>query len=171
MRPTTGMSRHEDIRPMTGTSQRDPTTRPMTGMSQRHDESTTRPSTGVPRPATGISRHDDPNMRPSTGVSRLDQRPATGVPRQDDPNIQPSTGVARSDHRASPNRTMTSVTDESPPPSHRSRARGGSQSPLKFVNEYPPEGITQFCRQDSGSMRHGPENIGSRHSSLSSTLS
>lgn len=171
MRPMTGMSMHEPTRPMTGMSVRHEE-RSMTGMAQRMDESP-RPGTGVPRqedaprPLTGVPRQD----RPSTALP-AQSRPATGIPRQD----RPSTGIPDSSSRnPSPQRgrpsTMSSVLDsDSPPSSHRSRSRGGSQSPLKgVINEYPEEGITQFCRSDSG--RLPPHRNDSRHSSASSTYS
>ena len=165
----------------------------MTGKSRRDDTSPVRPPTGYPRledrPPTGIARHED---RPSTGIPRLEERPMTGKSRRDDTSpVRPPTGYPRLEDRPatgiSPTRsqeprggsasrgrpaTMQSMVDESPPSSHRSRSRGGSQSPLKgIINEYPPEGITQFCRQDSGSMRHGGRPTSSRHSSSSSILS
>ena len=153
-RPMTGMSRHED-RPMTGMSRHED--RPMTGMSRRDDSSPVRPPTGYPR-------LED---RPPTGYPRLEDRPATGI----SPATQRSQDPRGSGSRGRP-ATMQSMHDDSPPSSHRSRSRGGSQSPLKgIINEYPPEGITQFCRQDSGSMRHGGRPTSSRHSSSSSVLS
>jgi len=150
MRPMTGMSiRHEEQqRPMTGISIRhEEPQRPMTGMSVRHEE--------VPRPMTGMAqRHDEPSVRPSTGVST--RGGAGGIPQS----------------RGRP-MTMQTMIDESPPSSQRSRSRGTSQSPLKgVINEYPEEGITQFCRSDSSSARHGrPLASSSRHSSASSTYS
>ena len=190
-RPMTGMSVRQDdsnIRPMTGMSQYhdDSLVRPPTGVN-RPSTGVNRPSTGVSRPSTGVSRPSTGVIRPPTGVSRPDLspvRPATGVPREDqspmrpptgvsrdEPNMRPSTGMARQEPRSSPTRdhSTVSMTEESPPPSHRSRSRGGSQSPLKFINEYPLEGLTSFCRQDSGSMRHGQPT--SRQSSSSSTFS
>ena len=170
MGPMTGMSQRHNDRPMTGMSIRHED-RPMTGMSQLHDDSpirpptgvsrpstgVNRPSTGVIRPPTGVSRSEQSPIRPATGISREDQspmRPPTGVSRGDESNIRPSTGVSRQEPRVSPTRgrptTMASMIEESPPPSHRSRSRGGSQSPLKLVNEYPLEGLTSFCRNDSG---------------------
>ena len=145
----TGVSRLEE-RPLTGMAR--PEDRPMTGMARPEE-----------RPMTGMSRLDDSSpVRPPTGYPRLEDRPGTG--------ISPTRSQGS---RAARNRpaTMQSLHDDSPPPSHRSRSRGGSQSPLKgIINEYPPEGITQFCRQDSGSLRHGQPTL-SRHSSSSSILS
>ena len=186
MRPATGMSVRQDesnIRPMTGMSQRydDSPIRPPTGVNRpstgvnRPSTGVSRPSTGV-RPPTGISRPEQSPIRPATGVPREDQspmRPPTGVSRGDEPNVRPSTGMTRQEPRGSPIRghptTMAGMMEESPPPSHRSRSRGASQSPLKFINEYPLEGLTSFCRHDSGSMRHGQPP--SRQSSSSSTFS
>jgi hypothetical protein len=154
MRPMTGMSQHEAMRPPTGMSRHEEPIRPMTGMT-RHEEQA--------RPMTGMARHEEPGMRPMTGMStRHEESPA-----------RPMTGVSTrggGQPRGRP-KTMQSMIDESPPSSQRSRSRGTSQSPLKgIINEYPEEGITQFCRSDSSSARHGPPNL-SRHSSASSTYS
>ena len=195
---TFGASDDEGMRPMTGMSMRheEPAARPMTGMSIRQEEIAMRPTTGMAmpleepplRPATGIPRHEETIMRPTNGMpSQIDSpmRPATGIPQSIRPPTgisptRPSTGLPRQESPTRPMTgippqrgrpaTMAGIQDESPPSSHRSRSRGGSQSPLKAViNEYPPEGITQFCRQDSGSRHHNRSQ--SRRSSVSSTYS
>ena len=151
----TGMSVRHDDRPMTGMSSRHDD-RPMTGMSIRHEEQS--------RPMTGMSRADEP-MRPMTGMSVRQEsptRPMTGVSQRSEATRSPAQGRGRPG-------TSASMMDESPPASHRSRSRGGSQSPLKgIINEHPLEGMTSFCRQDSGRARHRAI---SRNSSSSSTYS
>lgn len=143
----------------------------MTGMSIRHDEASQQ------RPMTGMSVRHEEQQRPMTGMAQR---------HDSEPTIRPSTGVStrgggggagggvneRSQSRGRP-LTMQNMLDESPPASQRSRSRGASQSPLKgVINEYPEEGITQFCRSDSSSARHGrPLANSSRHSSASSMYS
>jgi hypothetical protein len=181
-RPTTGMSRHDD-RPMTGMSRRDE--RPMTGMSIRQDDR----SMTDPRPMTGMSiRHEEP-LRPMTGNARHEEppprtpreepfRPGTGIPRNEEftrplnmsTPTRPLTGSAQR-QEVLRSQGRTSSVDESPPSSQRSRSRGASQSPFKgIINEHPIEGMTHFCRQDSGSARHNRANV-SRNTSSSSTSS